>query len=118
MMQRIIFLLLALLATQSCKKSGKAPVSKETMQHVLADIHIAEAYSMVLDNHTLSQPNTKNIDSLGSYYATILKHYKLSPEDFSESLKWYQAHPDMLDSIYVGMLPEMSKIESGYINKD
>lgn len=103
-----------LMLVVSCKTDVGNHLPAKKMQAVLTDLHLAESYSMVLKNNSLSQPTTKNLDSLAVYYASIFKHHDITNEQFNSSLEWYKDHPQDLDSIYASMLPEFSKLQSKF----
>lgn len=84
------------------------------MQAILVDVQYAEAYSMLTQKDSSKRGNKKNIDSLSAFYAAIFKHHKVSSDDYFQSLDWYQEHPTELDSIYLKMIPEFTKLEDIY----
>lgn len=81
------------------------------MKQVLADIHLAEAYSQGLGDSTRNRFD-KNYDSLAGFYSSILKHYDLSFEDFNEAIAWYKKRPVMMDSLYAKVLTQLMEIKS------
>lgn len=84
------------------------------MQHILHDIHLAEAYSSILakDDTTYRQYNGKNIDSLARYYKLILQQQGLSLAQWDSALSWYTLHPNMLDSAYYYLLPQYDSLKT------
>jgi hypothetical protein len=92
-------------------KDGVIPA--DNMQKILADLHIAEVYSTMV-NDSLHQIRDKNKDSLAVYYKSVLTHYNITKEQLVQSIKWYKMHPAELDSVYAGMITDFSKLESEY----
>lgn len=113
MYHKLLFASIAALIL-SCNKESGNHLPPEKMKAVLTDIHLAESYSMVLKNNTLSQPSSKNIDSLSEYYAVILKHHGITSQEYQSSLEWYKEHPQDLDTIYTNMQPEFSRLQGEY----
>ena len=78
------------------------------MEKVLLDVNLAESYSAMAKD-SLHKLGTKNPDSLIVYYKTVFDHYKITPDQFSGSLSWYKAHPDLLDTMYNNIIPVVTK---------
>ena len=98
----------------SCNKGGSRHLSSEKMQLVLSDVHLAESYSIIVNQDSAHQFNTRNLDSLAVYYKTIFKHHNITPEEFEQSLNWYRENPAELDSLYQKIIPEMTRLEGIY----
>lgn len=92
-----LLLLFVLLA--GCKSKDKPAIEPERMEKILTDLHIAEAYSTMV-NDSLHHVRNKNFDSLAVYYNDIFAHHNVSKEEFMQSVTWYKLHPDDLDTIY------------------
>ena len=75
------------------------------------DINIAEAFSSVVRD-SAHKPGAKNIDSLAVYYASVFNHYKITSDQFNESLEWYKNHPDRLDTIYTSLLVNVTTLQN------
>lgn len=90
-----------------CNKGGGASdehLPPKLMQKVMMDVAEAETYcTHVQDN--VHRGSMKNTDSLSAYYKTIFSHYKISQDEFYNSLEWYKNHPEELDSVYAKMIP-------------
>lgn len=114
-MIRVALLVVLLgLSASSCSNEEFTPIPREDMLSILSDIHLAEVYStMVRDS--LNQSVNKNMDSLSSYYKTILAHHNISYADLKKNMDWYSTHPADLDTVYINMLDEMSAME-GVLN--
>lgn len=106
-----VFICLMMMA---CDTSSNSHLPREKMQKILYDIHIAETYSVVVMQDSSNRNAERNLDSLAHYYNTIFKHYDVTAAQFNNSLDWYKQNPSELDSIYVAMIPEMSKLEGKY----
>ncbi|MBS1771662.1 MAG: DUF4296 domain-containing protein [Bacteroidetes bacterium] len=116
-MRFFVLSLLFSLFVISCGNEKKADVlPADKMQQMLTDIHMAEAYSTMVNDSTHTMRN-KNLDSLAVYYKQIFKHYNITPEEFAKSVDWYKKNPEMLDSIYAKIIPELSKQEGIYSAK-
>jgi Domain of unknown function (DUF4296) len=108
---RILIIFFAFFLFLSCKnKSGYSGdhLPPKVMQKVLLDINLAEGYTSNLKD-SLHKAGVKNYDSLGVYYKQIFDHYKITEQQFTESLDWYKNHPSELDTIYNNMLPIVTK---------
>ena len=112
-MQRLLFLFLTVIIF-SCKESSAPPISKEKMQTILQDLHIAESYSIIVNQDSLHQGNDRNYDSLAHFYKTIFAHHNIDREKFQNSLSWYKQHPEELDSVYARMIDGLTEIESKF----
>ena len=84
------------------------------MQQILMDVSLAESWSSMAAADSAHAGQQKAYDSLSVYYTEIFNHYRLRPEDFEASLRWYAANPQELDSIYARLLPELSRLEGMY----
>lgn len=105
-----IFAFLGLIVCTSCNNGSYngSHLPPKVMQKVLLDITMAENYSSMIRD-SLHKRNDKNVDSLAVFYKDIFAHYKITQEEFKESLKWYKNHPATLDSIYNNLLPVVTK---------
>ncbi len=93
------FLLFFVLLSAACKKGG-APLSEDKMAAVLADIHIAEMRSTQAPRDSVANTGVRNIDTLAVWYNSVFQHHNLSRGQFRDAMKWYEAHPVALDSVY------------------
>ncbi len=84
----------------SCKQNTTAHLSPSEMEKVITDIQLADVYSTMTKKDSTSAPGLKNNDSLVVYYKEVFRHHDITPEAFVQSLTWYRAHPEELDSIY------------------
>ena len=108
----IPFLLLVILAFAACKsKVSTYHLPPAKMGKLMMDIHTAEIYSSIVTKDSLHRRDEKNMDSVAFYYKEIFAHYRITKEQFDESMDWYRHHPEDLDSLYTKMLPELSKLE-------
>ncbi|PZF71442.1 DUF4296 domain-containing protein [Taibaiella soli] len=94
----------------SCKKE-EPHLSQETMRSILTDIQLAETYSTMVLKDSTHPVIDKNMDSLALFYKEIFRHYNVTQEEFQSSIKWYQLHPDEIDSVYARMLGDFNKME-------
>lgn len=111
-MKYYVFLAFSALMLYGCSsKNEQAPIAPDKMQKILTDMHYAEVYSMMVNDSTHTARN-KNNDSLVVYYKTVLNHYHMTPETFVKAVDWYRYNPDILDSVYTHMIPELSVLEN------
>ncbi len=97
------------MAFAACKhKVGR--LSPKEMKKVLVDIHLAESYCTIVRD-SLHKDGGKNYDSLQVYYKRIFNHYKITPQQFTESMDWYKAHPTELDSLYADIQPAVNSMQ-------
>jgi len=113
-MKAVILLLVSLILLYSCNQKHAPQIPAKKMEKVLADIHLAEVYSMLVGKDSSNRTRERNFDSLAVYYQTVFKHHKVTYAQFQASLDWYKQHPEELDSIYVKMIPEMTRLEGNY----
>jgi hypothetical protein len=112
-----IILLAGIVCLLSCNDGNSSRLEPKKMQAVLSDMHLAEAYAMVVDKDSARKNTERNPDTLATYYKAIFTHYNITPEAFQTSLNWYKLHPEELDSIYASMIPAFSKLEGQYPNR-
>ncbi len=115
-LKNIPLLLAVLLAHFSCRQKDEFHLPADKMQQVLFDVHLAEVYSIVVNQDSLHRGTDRNQDSLAAYYLSVFKHHKITPKQFEQSIDWYKHHPEDLDSIYTKMIPDMSKLDASYQN--
>jgi hypothetical protein len=96
---------LLLLATISCNGNEKAPVSAETLTHILTDMHTAEAAAEG------EFPAGKD-SILRVYYPQILKKYGVTKVDFDSTMSVYSRQPVAFDSVYSAVMREISKLDT------
>jgi hypothetical protein len=99
-----------LLCLASCKQKDDAPIPPKKMEAILTDLHIAEAYSMTLDD-SLHRAIHKNIDSLAVYYRDVMAHHNVSEAELRESLEWYKNNVKDFDSTYSAVNTQLTAIE-------
>jgi hypothetical protein len=96
-------LFLVILTGASCKHKGDH-LPPEELAPILADLHLADAYSGML--HDASHPTAgKNYDSLALWTKSILAKYHVTQEEFTKSMDWYRDRPIELDSLYAKVIP-------------
>jgi len=105
----VFFVLLLVLA--ACKHVNNEHLPPKTMKKILIDMHLAEAYS-IMAKDSLHRAGVKNYDSLAVWYKDIFAHYKITQQQFTESLNWYKGHPAEIDSIYADMLSTVTRLQS------
>lgn len=101
----VVVLFVLLLAGGSCDKREKH-LPPEEMVPILADLHMADAYSGFLRD-TLHPEVGKNYDSLASWTKAILHKHHLTQLEFTQSMDWYRDRPTELDSLYAKVIPEL-----------
>ncbi len=113
-MYKLLPVIIALLMVVSCRNKTADQgyhMPPKMMQQVLMDINLAEAFSTIVRD-SAHKPGTKNYDSLAVFYASIFNHYKITPEQFNESLEWYKVNSDKLDTIYTKILANVTTIQN------
>lgn len=104
-MWRAMFIAFFVLLSVACRhRLGNDHLPQQEMQKILLDINLAEVYSINIKD-SVHRSSIKNTDSLSVFYKTIFDHYKITPEQFNNSLEWYKSHPEELDSVYDKMIP-------------
>ena len=100
----------------SCHKMTGDHLPQKTMEQVLYDVSLAESYSSYArdNNHIMG---SKNTDSLAVFYKQIFEHYHITGDDFNQSMTWYKAHPDDLDSLYNHILTRIGKVQTADTGK-
>ena len=115
--ERNIFFILALgLVLGGCNRLNSGHLPRQKMEDVLMDISFAENYS-AMDQSNNHAKGTKNTDSLSIFYKEIFAHHKISQEDFTESMAWYKAHPDELDTLYGDLSSKADKMQADETKK-
>lgn len=99
----------------SCKMGDKdeSHLPPKVMAQVVKDISLAEAYSTFAKD-SLHRGGPKDLDSLAFYYKEIFAHYNITAEQFQQSLDWYKGHATEMDSMYSGIMPIITKMQSAY----
>ncbi len=105
-----LYLLCGILLLASCNRSGPH-LPKEEMQKVLLDVQLAEVYSTMAPKDTTGVAGSESADSLAAFYREVLAHHHTTAQEFMQSLDWYRAHPDELDSVYNGAMKALDKAE-------
>lgn len=103
--------LFLMIMAASCRQNKGAPLSKEEMQKVLIDVQLAEVYSTMAKNDSVQTEGLKDNDSLAVFYKEVFQHHHITADQFIQSLNWYRAHPDQLDTVYVHTLATMDRIK-------
>ncbi|MFI5195629.1 MAG: DUF4296 domain-containing protein [Chitinophagales bacterium] len=110
----IFILIVAAAIMQSCRNNSNFSgdhLPPKVMQKVLLDINLAEAYCINVKD-SLHRGGSKNFDSLSVYYKDIFAHYKITEEQFTQSITWYKNHPDEMDTVYNNMIPIVARWQS------
>ena len=113
-MPRILLIVFSLFLVFSCKQRSDYSgdhLSKEVMQKVLQDVNFAEAYSISVKD-SLHKAGSKNVDSLTAFYSRIFAHYKITEQEFNNSMEWYKNHPEELDTVYSRIIPVVNKLQA------
>jgi hypothetical protein len=107
------YLLLPLLLLFSCNsfRKDEAPMPAAKMRQIFMDLHVAEAYSSMLDD-SLHVSRNKNIDSLAVFYTDVFAHHNVTREQFMNGVDWYRRHPEAMDTFYKGLIEDASILET------
>src|SRR4051812_25728382 len=104
----VLFFLMLLVST-ACRRGQLAGhLSPEEMAPLLADLHLADAYSSILHDSTRAVVG-KNYDSLAVWTKSILAKHHVTQKEFSQSMDWYRDRPVELDSLYMRVIPLLDK---------
>lgn len=102
-------LLAAGIACSACKQPvGSLHLSQKQLAPVLADLHLADAYSSMLRDTTHPEAG-KNYDSLAVWTKAILEKHRVSQAEFNNSMEWYRDNPAELDSLYAKVIPILER---------
>jgi hypothetical protein len=99
----------------ACQQKDQAPISREKMEQLVLDLHMAEVYSSV-GRDSLHSVSVKKMDSLAVYYKDVLHHHNITQEQYIAIVDWYKINPEELDSVYARVIPRMSELEAKYTN--
>lgn len=108
-MKKLLYFSLLFLFFSCSKKKTEIPanvISFGKMKDILIDIQISQAASASGALVDSSIYNTKE------YMVYILQKHKIKREEFLKSLKFYTAHPEILQEVYDSVLVDLSKIQS------
>lgn len=78
---------------------------KEKMVQVITEVHIAEAQA-----HIKTLPDSTSTEAIS--FQKIFEKQSITKQEYEESLAFYIDHPVLLDSIYVQVLNELSKMQA------
>lgn len=78
---------------------------KEKMVQVITEVHIAEAQA-----HIKTLPDSTSTEAIN--FQKIFGKQSITKQQYEESLAFYIDHPVLLDSIYVQVLNELSKMQA------
>ena len=112
-MHRVLLVLVPILLLFGCQHGGGPSdehLPPKLMQKVMMDVNLAETYCTHVQDG-VHRGSMKNTDSLSAYYKTIFAHYKITEEEFYNSMEWYKSHPEELDSVYARMIPLASAMQ-------
>ena len=105
--------LLACLSVAGCKsKKTEEHLPTKLMRDIMMDIQLAETYSTMQKDTLHKNTGMKNMDSLAVFYKDIFAHYKVTKEQFTNSLDWYKNNPEEMDSLYNDMLPVITAMQN------
>lgn len=102
--------MLVLLLLSSCKKPSEH-LPPGTMAPILAELHVADAYSTLLHDST-GKNALKNYDSLAVWTSGIFARHHITMEGFNKSMDWYRDRPQELDSLFAQVLPILEKMKA------
>jgi hypothetical protein len=97
------------LVSTACKRGQVGGhLSPEEMAPILADLHLADAYSSMVHD-SMRAVIGKNYDSLAIWTKSILAKHHITQKEFNESMDWYRDRPVELDSLYMRVVPLLDK---------
>jgi len=103
-----------LIIINSCSEVKDKPTSlsiipRDTMIHVMADIHLVDAVLINALNKRRIVVNT-----VPSYYVDILERYNISKKRFDVSLRYYCDNLDKFDEMYDEVIEILSTKQAEY----
>ncbi len=107
--KKIFYLLLTLLLFSCSHKALVIPkelLQPEQMRAILKEIHLAQSAIAVA---TISDSSKYTITE---YEAYIFQKNKTTQVEFTKSIAFYSAHPDVLQPIYDSVLVDLNKLQS------
>lgn len=90
-----ILILFSLMSCNSKNSDTKPLINENSMEKILFDLHITEAYVSQLK---LSSSNT--LDTLSYYKQLVFEKHNVKETSFDQSMKYYSTHPMQLEDIY------------------
>jgi len=108
-MRALAVLFFLILIGTACKRAQLGGhLSPEEMAPILADLHMADAYSGILHDSTRAVVG-KNYDSLAVWTKAILAKHHITQKEFNQSMDWYRDRPVELDTLYMRVIPILNK---------
>jgi hypothetical protein len=112
MLPRLSFLYFFTIASfffSNCNQKSKEVVpnyviAKDTMVHLLAEIHLLESSLGIKIFEERKIINARNLVK-----SKIYKDYRISRERFVKSYNYYALNPMLIDSIYIDVISEITK---------
>lgn len=104
----VLFFLMLMATATACKRGQLGHLPPEEMAPILADLHLADAYSGILHDSTRAVVG-KNYDSLAVWTTAILAKHHITQKEFNQSMDWYRDRPVELDSLYMKVIPLLDK---------
>ena len=87
----------------SCTSSmPEGVMDEDDMEKVLYDYHIAKAIDEGNKGNKLGDANSRS-----QAVSAVFEKYGITEEEFTQSIKWYSAHPEILFDIYKKMETDM-----------
>ena len=103
-MRYILLFAVVLSLFASCSNNNQPPsdiINREKMQQVLWDMFLAQSLAQ---HHTANDSNTSEVIEIKNLSANVFKIHGITEQKFTNSYKWYLAHPailnEILDTIY------------------
>ena len=113
--KHLLQICLLMFSFMSCTHKNKevlipeGTLSKDSMIQILSDIHLAESEA------TLHPYNDSlGIINLPAYYKYIFEHHRIDTAVFSHSMNFYLANPELMNTVYSGVIDELSKRHARY----
>ncbi len=98
-----ILLMGLMLACGDADRTPSDVMPKEKMRDVLLDMNYAEVWGRDQQMDTAMVPDSVKELRVKTYYSQVLQLHGITREEFSRSYKFYEAHPDRLETIYKEM---------------
>lgn len=112
---RFLLLFVVCCFTTGCRQERPA-LDVKKLAVILRDFHLADAYAQYVPKADSFTQVLKNDDTLKRAYALVLARHQVRESDLRSSLKWYEARPDLLDSVYQLVLTDLA-IQQARMNR-
>jgi hypothetical protein len=108
-MKHLLFIIIILSfcgCTRLMSDKPEGLIPQEKMIPILVDLHIADALA-----EQKNGTQNLNLPLTNALYTRIYHNYGISADQYKSSYKYYESHPDQMDTMYTKVITELSKKE-------